>query len=221
MPFRADESAAVNNERALRKLTEHLPERLRAKAKVKVEELVARWGPVVEGYPSWHPLVANQPKPQSSPKTRPQDGCGYVGLDHTVLLRNAFITCPYSNGKDVIESVDKLPEHKVCSVTAEPIKVKLYHEKASAVLVKCEWHDSLLPDGTIPLRTAAGLLLETELPEWEHAQVGESWDTMRIFFLGDPHGQRSSLFVNEKTGQGLKKLWATLNAVGLFGPVRG
>ncbi len=43
---------------------------------------------------------------------------------------------------------------------------------------------------------------------------------MRSYFLGAPHGARSSLFVSQETGQGIKKVWETLIYTGRFGPIK-
>lgn len=41
---------------------------------------------------------------------------------------------------------------------------------------------------------------------------------MRPYILGSPHGRRSSLFVNQESGQAMKKVWEALIASGMFGP---
>jgi len=62
-------------------------------------------------------------------------------------------------------------------------------------------------------------MLSEELPHWENAQCGESWQTMRRYILGTPCGSRSSLFVNQETGQALRQVFDLLNQHELFGPV--
>ena len=42
---------------------------------------------------------------------------------------------------------------------------------------------------------------------------------MRGYFLGKPNGSRSSLFVNQETGQKMKKIWEALINTGMFGPI--
>jgi hypothetical protein len=49
--------------------------------------------------------------------------------------------------------------------------------------------------------------------------AAETWDTMRPYFLGRPHGSRSSLFVNQETGQAIKKVWEALTHTDMFGPI--
>ena len=218
MPFRANESENNNFESALGYLARSLPEAHRRGAKSRLVEIVDELGPVIDGYPSWHPIVANQLHPES-PCTKPQDGCGYRGLDHTILFRNGFLTCPYGGVDEVIASVEELPEHEAFRFQVKKLKGKLYQENAFPVLVKCCWESPLARDGTIPLPMATGLLLEQELPAWRTSHHAETWETMRTFFLGTPCGSRSSLFVNETTGQGLKRLWNMLVQTGVFGPV--
>lgn len=55
---------------------------------------------------------------------------------------------------------------------------------------------------------------------WQTAEVAETWESMRSNFLGKPHGKRSSLFVNQETGQGIKKIWESLINTGMYGPIK-
>ncbi len=72
----------------------------------------------------------------------------------------------------------------------------------------------------IPLRIALPLLLEKEFPMWLWADVAETWETMRPDFLGEPCGARSSLFVNQETGQAIKKIWESLIYTSMYGPIK-
>lgn len=188
-----------------------------------LQELLDQHGPVVQGYPSWHPLVSDVEDPQT-PEILPSDRCGYRGLDHTVYLRGGFITCPYDNGVTILKSVEALSARDatkgIAYITAEKIDAQLYHPNATPVLVTCEWQRPLNRDGTIPTALAVPLLLERELPCWRSAQVAETWKTMTPYILGRPCGSRSSLFVNEETGQALKTIWNALINTGMFGPIR-
>jgi hypothetical protein len=175
-------------------------------------------GPVVESYPSWHPLVCNHNA--ENPETTPSNRCGYEGLDHTRYFANGFITCPYGDGQNVLDSVEALPRHHAAYITAERLDVHLYHSNATPILVKCNWEKPLQADGMIPLSTAMPLLLEKEVPCWTWAQVAETWETMRPYFLGRPHGSRSSLFVSQETGQAIMKIWDALIRTGMFGPIK-
>ncbi len=175
-------------------------------------------GPVVESYPSWHPLVRNY-KDDRSPATTPGPDCGYEGLDHTRYFANGFITSPYTDGQKVLDSVNAFPYHPAAEITAERIDVKLYNPSCTPILIKCEWTKPLSRDGTIPLSVAMPLLLEKELPCVWRAEVAETWESMRSYFLGHPHGSRSSLMINQETGQALKKIWAALIYTGMYGPI--
>ncbi len=184
-------------------------------------DIVRELGPAVDSYPTWHPLVSNHE--ERSFVTVPDADCGYKNLDHTRFFRNGFITCPYDTSGEadkVIESVEALPSHPAARITAEKLDIKLYHPDTTPVLVTCNWKKPLERDGTIPLSIVIPLLLEHELPAWQWAKVGETWETMRRYFLGTPHGARSSLFVNQETGQAMKKFWNTLIYTGIFGPIK-
>lgn len=182
-------------------------------------DIEEKCGPVIDSYPSWHPLVsANEER--FSPVTTPSERCGYSGLDHTVFFANGFVTCPYGDGQDVIDAVDKLPSNPAAAITAERLGDKLYNDNTAPILVACVWDKPLLPDGTIPKSLVIPLVLEEEVPCWHWSDYAESWETMRPYFLGTPFGSRSSLFVNQESGQALKKIWNALIYTGMFGPIK-
>lgn len=220
MAFRADEAERQTFEAALSYL---IPREISPEEKNKsynaILDIVDKYGPAVASYPSWHPLVSSNSS--IDPIVRPSPECGYKGLDHTKLFRNAFVTCPYDDGEEVIESINRLSFNKGARIVYEKLDAKLYHPDATPILVICEWYDqSLNLWDTIPLRLAAPLLLERELKDWDTAELAETWDTMKPYFLGQPHGARSSLFVDQETGQGLKKLWNAVIHTGMYGPIR-
>ncbi|MGB4065315.1 MAG: hypothetical protein WBK19_15935 [Azonexus sp.] len=224
MAFRADEAARVGYEQMEAYLVPRprdADESQRARSKEALLDIIDELGPVVSGYPSWHPLVRNHD--DRYPVTTPSQDCGYQGLDHTKYFVNGFITCPYTaSGKAevIIESVNALPHHHAARITAEKLDVQLYHPDATPVLVKCEWNKRLDADGMIPLSIAMPLILEKEIPCWEWSHVAETWETMRPYLLGRPHGSRSSLFVSQETGQAIKKIWNALIYTGMFGPIK-
>lgn len=221
MPFRANEAAQRGCEQLLSYLIPRpgdMDESEREKSKEFLENLIDEIGPVVDAYPSWHPLVRNHEN--RFPKTMPNTHCRYQGLDHTRYFANGFVTCPYNDGQAVIDSVSSLPDHPIARITAERLDVKLYNPNTTAILVKCNWNKSLGEDGMIPLSIAIPLLLEQEVPCWRVSQVAETWERMRSYFLGSPHGARSSLFVNQETGQAMRKIWNSLIHTGMFGPIK-
>ena len=222
MAFRADEAARAGLASVLDYLiprAQYLDEAGRQQSHDAILEIAEQLGPVVESYPSWHPLVRNY-KDDRCPATRPGQDCGYHGLDHTRYFANGFVTCPYGDGQAVLDSVAALPYHPAARITAERIDAALYNPNSSPILVKCEWTEPMNADGTIPLSIAMPLLLEKELPCVWRAEVAETWESMRPYFLGRPHGSRSSLFVNQETGQSLKKIWEALIYTGMFGPIK-
>ena len=193
MAFRADEARSSGYERARSYLLSRTIERHeRVRSEAAFVDIVDRLGPVIDSYPHWHPLVAAHSDPRS-PATTPGSDCGYEGLDHTVCFANGFITCPYEDGQQVMNAVDSLPEHPVATITAESLDAQLYHPGTTSVLVCCRWNRPLPTDGMIPKSWAVPLILEHELPCWRWAQLAESWETMRPYLLGCPHGSRSSL----------------------------
>lgn len=222
MAFRVEEAVQAGYEKAESYLVGRLLDvsaQERARSKEALQDIVDELGPVIDTYPTWHPLVRHHD--DQHPTTIPGSQCGYNGLDHTRYFAHGFVTCPYGDGKEVIESVEQLAyRHSAATITAERLDVKFYSSEASPILVRCQWSKPLPMDKLIPLRIAMPLLLEKEVPSWEWAQVAETWETMRQYFLGSPHGARSSLFVSQETGQAIKKVWEALIYTGMFGPIR-
>lgn len=225
MAFRSNEVMESARRDAMGKfLGRYIDEAKLEESKAVLSELITLHGPVVETYPTWHPLVADNDNRQS-PVTLPSHNCGYRGLDHTVFLRNGFITCPYDSADPVFESVEEIngrdPTNGIATLVAEKLEVQLYHPNAIPVFVKCEWHvRDLNRDLSIPSSLAVPLMLERELRSWRGAEVAETWKTMAPYILGRPCGSRSSLFVNEETGQTLKNVYNAIINTGMFGPVR-
>lgn len=217
--FRADEAAERGFELARRYLVprEGKPAE-REKALEILHDLVDELGPVVESYPSWHPLVG-QHDPRIPVRT-PREECGYKGLDHTIYFAHGFVTCPYHGSATVIASVEAMNVPYGASLSAERIDAPLYNSGTEPVIVRCEWNTTLELGKLIPKRMAVGLMLDQELKGWHWSQLGESWETMRPYFLGDPHGARSSLFVSQDTAMAMKRIWLAVTESGVFGPVR-
>ena len=220
MAFRADEAQSSGEERAHTYLVSRTIEPgQRAASERAFVDILDEMGPVIDSYPTWHPLVAAHTN-KGSPSTTPDRECGYKGLDHTVFFANGFVTCPYGDGQEVIDAVHELPSPPVATISAERLDAQFYHPRTTAVLVRCQWEHPLPTDGMIPKSWAVPLMLEQELPCWRWAEVAEAWETMLPYFLGRPHGRRSSLFVNQETGQAMKNLWNTLINTGMFGSIK-
>ncbi len=217
--FRADESARNGFESVKNYL---IPRNIEAgereRSENKLCEIVEKFGPVVDRYPSWHPLVTHHD--DRYPETVPGVQCGYQGLDHSRYFMNAFITCPYRDVQRVIDSVESLPAISAATIMAEPLDVQFYRSNANPVLVWCDWDKPMPLDGMIPASIAIPMMLQKEVPGWEWAQLGETWETMRPYFLGAPHGSRSSLFVSQETGLTMKKIWNLLINTGMYGPIK-
>lgn len=219
MVFRANEDAQRLNEEVesyfLDRFRKDDPKTYESSRK-KLRTLMKDLGPAVSAYPSWHPLVSKHDI--RYPVTWPGPDCGYEGLDHTRCFVNGFITAPYTNGDEIIRSVNKLRENSKAFIWAEKLEFPLYIDGATAIVVYADWPKPLLEDGTIPLSIAVPWLLERELACLSYAQFAESWETMRPFFLGRPNGSRSSLFINQENGQKMKNVWNALVETGMFGP---
>lgn len=193
-------------------------------------------GPVIDTYPVWHPLIRyhqfQYPDYDIHDKLIwPNAECGYKGLDHTLAFRNGFITCPYDEEKaeKVIASVRALPcndysknatlNNAIVRIYAERLDFPLYQPTAKPVLVWCNW---LWPFDMIPASVAVPLILEQELVAWPLRSGGmPTWETVRPYLLGEPHGRRSSLFVDQETALIIKKFWEMLIATGIGGYKQG
>jgi len=223
MAFRANEAAQAGYERVEAMLvprSQHEDASQWMRSKEALRDIIDELGPVVDAYPIWHPLVCNSIDSNPRiPVTKPSEYCGYKGLDHTYFFASGFITCPYSDGQKVIDSIDALPRHPLATITAERLDVQLYNSSANPILVKCNWEKPLDAGGLIPLSIAMPLLLEKEIPTWRFSTVAETWETMLPYFIGSPHGRVSPLFLSQETGQAIKKIWTALIHTGMFGPI--
>lgn len=218
MAFRADEAAQTGYEEVESYLVgPSIDESERTRSKEALLNIINEIGPVIDAYPTWHPLVSNHNSRYQV--TLPSKECGYRGLDHTRYFAQGFITCPYHDGQEVIDSVMSLPVDSPINITAEYLDIKLYSPQATPILVRCDWGKPLGRDRMIPISIAMPLILEKELPHWRLSEVAETWETMRPYFLGSPRGARSSLFVNQETGLAIKKIWTSLIYTGMFGPI--
>ena len=53
-------------------------------------------------------------------------------------------------------------------------------------------------------------MLQSFLKLQKHFRQAWSWEDRLPYLLGEPHGQRSSLFVNQETGMAMKKVYQSL-----------
>ncbi|MEZ0224621.1 MAG: hypothetical protein ACAH83_08720 [Alphaproteobacteria bacterium] len=222
MAFRAEESAQSGFDEVRNYLiSRNIDASQRSRSETKLREIVEEYGPVIDAYPSWHPLVTHH-EDDGCPVTEPSERCGYKGLDHTRYFLNAFITCPYGDGKEIMASVEALAKRSssVATIAAERLDVQFYSASAHPILVYCDWANALSNNSMIPASLAVPLMLEKEMPCREGSTYGETWETMRPYFLGSPHGSRSSLFVSQETALTMKKIWELIINTEMFGPVR-
>lgn len=221
MVFRAEESINNGFEKALKILTPREANSLQLdNIRKRLSDISDKWGPFVEGYPAWHPFLMESDPAHYAPTLPQGDGC-FRHLDHSVYLSNAILTCPYSHGVDeLFESVSLLKHRDAIFKIVKINDIILYNESAVPILITCQWKQGLCDDGTVPVSTALGLMLEREIPNWRNATFSESWERMQGQILGYPHGARSSLFVNQQTGQVLKTTWNQLEKAGLWGNER-
>jgi hypothetical protein len=219
MSFRADEAAQDGYEQARRVLVQSpgVKHAQRESAETALLELIDAHGPVVRGYPIWHPLV-----PQSDPRrpvTSPSTLCGYKGLDHTVNFAHAFVSCVYGDGAEITNSVEAMKDHPCATITSERLAAPLYSSEATTILVRCNWRDNFREHHMINKRIAVPLMIQEEMRMWLGSQVGERWETMSPYLLGNPHGARSSLFVTQETAMAMKRVYLAMVESGMFGPI--
>lgn len=223
MAFRSDESAEIGFNRALRYLARH-PESGMTKMEIAGAEcylrnLVKRVGPVVGEYPVWHPLVSHcSASIQDSMNLTPKNDLGYRGLDHTIYFVHGFITCPYqeTSVQDLFDSIQDINKNFGFALSCEKVKVPLYRKCVFPVLVTSNACYQIENDLTIGKKSAIELFLKSVVKSAEFHFDNVDWKDFSDTLLGAPSGARSSLFVNEATGQALKTLCMTLVKQGFF-----
>ena len=230
MSFRSNSLCAALQSEVEEYFTRNLKPEEQKKALLSLRSLYDVLGPPIKGYPTWHPIVRNQ-SPLQGEDALPSERNGWKGLDHIRYFRNGFISCPSgaSKVKDILDSVEKINNTTwkiwddkelnlpIVRLKAERLNFNLYTSTATPVMVLCDLDGLLEEDGTIDIQTVFALFFQHEAPAWRNAECAESWETMRPYFLGRPCGARSSLFVNQKTGQALKTVYNTIVNSGASG----
>lgn len=212
MEFRSNSVAIECNSEAREYLTKNI-QNVEVALK-QFEELNNRLGNVVESYPYWHPILTRASSRQHISSISSIDA--YRGIDHTRFFVRGFITCPYNQNtaNNIVENVNAIDGLKAYRLDNPLYNNGTYPVVVEALEVECE------ADGTIRSRDA---LLWSTLQAAEKAkgaECGETWWNMRSSLLGEPHGARSSLFVNQHTGGHMRKILETLNNSGIYGPVK-
>lgn len=225
MTFRATDQKE-KLDAAIKRFTYGLDPADRPAATEYLRRAAKRHGPVISSYPLWHPFIVGRLLKHGLRETyihrTPSRESGWLGLDHTVFFQRAFITCPYTDGEEVIESAKCASEGLFrlgLSIRAERVEgVNIYNDKVTPILVTAPLLDTG-EDGLIAQKPAlAGALrVLTASVDMIGGEVAEPWENVKEFFLGEPCGARSSLFVNEKTGATMRRLLSELNKSGVFG----
>lgn len=188
-----------------------------------LQTVVHSLGPVVDTYPIWHPAVTYRDPFEKSPiygtheSMIPNKSNGYSGLDHTRFFVKGFITCPYNDGEEIINSVENLSTG-LLRLNVRKLDIELYNPNCTPIMVEYNWA-RLDKDGMIPFFIAMPLLLKQELPSWGESEIAETWETMHTYFLGRSNERSSELFVSKKTEHLMKNFWNGLLDTGLFGKI--
>lgn len=214
MEFRAPTVVAEQNANALKYLTKDLndPEAGRR----VFDKLLRELGNAVEGHPEWHPILTSPPSSSREYVYSISQLKTYDAIDHTVTFVRGFVTCPYSEGQ-----ADKLVEaaKQVRELDAYRLQDPLYADGAYPVVVLAN-EVVLEADGTIRSRDALAWFAQLSVKNARAAEVAETWWNIRSNILGQPHGARSSLFVNQHTGVHMRKILEALNNSGMYGPIK-
>lgn len=221
MTFRANESATDLLDAAVHALTHGLPVDQRPAAAEYIRDLAAEHGPVVKGYPFWHPFLRTSDFRNNYIYSTPCYQNGWDGLDHTVFFARAFVTCPYTDGSAVSASTEAInatlkERQSPHLLSARRLPMALYVDRVTPVLVKTTMdvgEDSAITND----EALEGFLWLASVLLRMGGEVVEPWENVKEFFLGTPCGTRSSLFVSEKAGSTMRRLLAELNKSGVFG----
>lgn len=204
----------------LKHYTEFLNPEEQVRAKVYLNALVNELGPVVSHYPVWHPLVRHLAAKDYH--CTPSLMFDYPGVSQSLKFVSGFISVSYSEEhiQETIDAIETLPVMDDAVVTYERIKQPLYHPNALVLLVRVNWDRPLLPDRTLPLYIVVPNIMKMVMASAFSSTYAEDWRSMVAYFLGSPHSEDESVFVNEETTSILKRLWNDLRNMGCFGEKR-
>ena len=214
MAFRFTESINDGLSRAIRELA-RIPESGMTKVEIcdaenYLKNIVTQIGPVVNGYPVWHPLVShNCSSLQDFIHIKPSNEQYFNGLDHTVFFAHGLISCPYrkESVNALIQSIENLNNQFGYSIEWSNIPFKLYNNEVIPILVRTDNCYELDNDLTISKKSAIKLFLTKMMESLECRYPSSNWHDFAPCILGTPSGGRSSLFVNQNTGQALKTIF--------------
>lgn len=214
MEFRHPSAVSDCNNRTAKYLTESLADK--AIGLDAFQTLIKELGNAVESYPDWHPILTIPNTRSGEHSSSLHEFKVYEGHDHTRLFVKGFVTCPYSEetANDLVEHVNSIE-----GLHAYRLHTPLYSDHAHPVVVRA-YDIELEADGTIRSRDAIYWCVNYLVKGARKAQCAETWETMRGYLLGSPHGSRSSLFVNQYAGGHMRKILDSLNNSGIFGPIK-
>lgn len=186
--------------------------------------LLTQLGPEVDAYPIWHPILSNysflKPPPRNAIIQRPGEQCAYYGLDHTRFFRNGFITCPYGTYEQAETIAEAFTKHlDTVTLTAEVLDIKLYNSDTTPILVTYDWDIPLDQGELIPELIALKLMIRQQFKRFREGDSAETWDNMKLFFLGYSNSSKGPLFVSKKTEYRMKKMWNDLIETEVLGPI--
>lgn len=199
-----------------------LTENERREAEAYIREIAAEYGPVVDRFPSWHPLVRDL-----FYRRYPM----FPGVVEPIYFVNALLVITDDEGAEKVfrkfNSQYTCPDTTFCP---EFVDIQLYGHETCSVLVRCEWDNTTgrdlgLPTVSepiwprIPTHLALPAMLQKELSELPERNAGERWETVAPFLLGRPCSNTESLFVTAETARAMKEAWDLLNRYEVFGPV--
>ena len=84
---------------------------------------------------------------------------------------NIFVTCPYGDGQENLDSFEKLSECPVATISAERLDVQLYRADVTPILVYCDWHKPISINRMIPASIAIPLMLQKEVTRLETRHI--------------------------------------------------
>jgi hypothetical protein len=213
MEFRGPSAVKRQYEFALEYLTKNLSDP--SAGKTTLDDLVDELGPCVDDWPQWHPVYQRAKTKRDRHLNSINDVPAFEGADHTRYFVRGFVTCPYS--EEVADRIVNL-SRRVDGIHAYKLPEKLYSDDAFPVVVE-SYDLTLEPDGTIKSRQALAWFLEWISTNAKGSEVAETWWNIRSYLLGEPHGSRSSICVNQHVGSHMRKILEALNESGVFGPI--
>ncbi len=206
MTFRYDDAILSGRDFAMASTVNFKDDDERKKAIKFIDNLMKEYGPVVSRYPNWHPFE----------KVNDMVTNRLYFYDHPLFLRDAVLFAPYKEsemqvreffGQDgfFVEKVDGPYHNKNCHLYLVSLIDDMKNGERKRYL-----------DRRLVIQALLGNWKPTEDASVLEYACWESWETMHRYLLGVPCGKRSSVFVDEETGQAIKRLYAVIGqALGL------